>query len=885
MIGTEKRRDNDCDRKDEAGDRNKTADEDEDDDETDKGKWRKTRPGPKSFVVAIKTKTWKKIKPHAGLTQLQQPWTDVLYEAFTKVNPCCVLAFKYQHVKCRKSRKKRAPYFKALAICIFEDCSAKYKFTIQTKPKPCQKHIDIHVLRIGEVTHKEKDLKFRNAKFTKRGKIAAELEKGVSQHYYKSLRNTPPDEILAGNISRCLSMDVLRVICSEVRKSTRLHDDVIMEMMLCQKIMKECSGTASQVAGYIQHLQVDPFGVHLYTDCGLRILADHLKNSPPVTLHLDATGSVMSRIPNQTKRILYYALVLPGKGKDKPPLPVSEFISNEHSIPTLTFWQMETLRQLGQITTRKVHQVETDFSWALIGSVLLAFNKESVSSYLNRAHLIVSQKVKSADAFNFTVLHLCSSHIIKAVTQGFAKKTGEYAVKEYATYCFGLLLNSTTLQEALNHFQDMAMLFMSANKSNAVMAAKNTLDQKILKSKPTTMDETLPPYVEDMERSSNIKTICGKSPFTHLFNGVLEKIRCTQTESGTNNEFYCPGIINFLMSNYMGIFPLWSGMLLGDLSRFSKESNKEIKTKETNCHVEQWFSIVKNHILHRKRFLRPADFITKMFNSLQGRYTQHQMMHNLGSLSQVASPKHQTIDQQEEQWAKRSLSERSAKHHSKYFDPPEVVPQPKRRKTKQTSEGQSEVTSAQVKALWSKKACEIVVAIIQSKDKKRSYILHHSEMKTLQPHRWLMGETIQCYLHVLVNNSDQGHRIYVLDHYTANVIINDEREKVRRNILSKVDFYDYEGIISFLNVDENHWMFLYLHAASSQVFVIDPKGHDEQAKSMHAASKFREFFKMRRICLNKNDWVDIKWNEGLISHSKQRDGYSCKSLSSNAIAL
>jgi len=218
------------------------------------------------------------------------------------------------------------------------------------------------------------------------------------------------------------------------------------------------------------------------------------------------------------------------------------------------------------------------------------------------------------------------------VTQGFSKKTGEYAVKEYATYCFGLLLNSTTLQEALNHFQDMALLFMSANKSNAVMAAKNTLDQKILKSSPTTMVETLPPYVEDMERSSNINTICGTSPFTRLFNGVLEKNRSTQTESGTNNEFYCPGIINFLMTNYMGIFPLWSGLLLGDLSRFSKERPKEIKTRETNCHVEQWFSIVKNHILHRKRFLWPADFITKMFNSLQGRYTQHQMMHNLGSL-------------------------------------------------------------------------------------------------------------------------------------------------------------------------------------------------------------------------------------------------------------
>lgn len=79
-------------------------------------------------------------------------------------------------------------------------------------------------------------------------------------------------------------------------------------------------------------------------------------------------------------------------------------------------------------------------------------------------------------------IHLCPAHIIKAVTQGFSKETGDYAVKEYATYCFDLLLNSTTLEEEHNLFQDMAMLFMSANNSSADMAAKNTLDQKILKS-------------------------------------------------------------------------------------------------------------------------------------------------------------------------------------------------------------------------------------------------------------------------------------------------------------------------------------------------------------------------------------------------------------------
>lgn len=65
------------------------------------------------------------------------------------------------------------------------------------------------------------------------------------------------------------------------------------------------------------------------------------------------------------------------------------------------------------------------------------------------------------------------------------------------------------------------MLFLSTNTSKGVVAAKSTLDDKILKSKPTTGDETLTTYVKDMESSSNIKTICGKCPFTNLFKSVL----------------------------------------------------------------------------------------------------------------------------------------------------------------------------------------------------------------------------------------------------------------------------------------------------------------------------------------------------------------------------
>lgn len=53
--------------------------------------------------------------------------------------------------------------------------------------------------------------------------------------------------------------------------------------------------------------------------------------------------------------------------------------------PMITFWLMQFLRKLSQYTKLRNLKVETGYSWALIQSVLLSFNKENISNYLDRA--------------------------------------------------------------------------------------------------------------------------------------------------------------------------------------------------------------------------------------------------------------------------------------------------------------------------------------------------------------------------------------------------------------------------------------------------------------------------------------------------------------------
>lgn len=49
----------------------------------------------------------------------------------------------------------------------------------------------------------------------------------------------------------------------------------------------------------------------MYIGQGMGILVSHLQENHNTSLYLGATGGIVSKIPNQDKRVLYYALVLP----------------------------------------------------------------------------------------------------------------------------------------------------------------------------------------------------------------------------------------------------------------------------------------------------------------------------------------------------------------------------------------------------------------------------------------------------------------------------------------------------------------------------------------------------------------------------------------------
>ncbi len=85
------------------------------------------------------------------------------------------------------------------------------------------------------------------------------------------------------------------------------------------------------------------------------------------------------------------------------------------------------------------------------------------------------------------------------------------------------------------------------------------------------------PAEDDIQMSK--KTIIGRSQFTLEFLKVTEESmnvleKEERTISVDDNAYKCEGIINLLTGHYLGLFPLWSSIFLGNMAKYATDSKK-----------------------------------------------------------------------------------------------------------------------------------------------------------------------------------------------------------------------------------------------------------------------------------------------------------------------
>ena len=117
----------------------------------------------------------------------------------------------------------------------------------------------------------------------------------------------------------------------------------------------------------------------------------------------------------------------------------------------------------------KIKKVEIDFSWAMIHSTCLAFNKFSIFNYLQYCWEFIAN---NENIGVITVLHLCSAHIMHRISYNLNKKFKlEKAIKRIILHVFGRMVNCRQMNES-NQLFGLGCYILCSKKQTSVYCHK-----------------------------------------------------------------------------------------------------------------------------------------------------------------------------------------------------------------------------------------------------------------------------------------------------------------------------------------------------------------------------------------------------------------------------
>ena len=346
----------------------------------------------------------------------------------------------------------------------------------------------------------------------------------------------------------------------------RFSNDNWIELI---KLQEHYSNTIldKHINGYIQSLSYNPFIVHLYSENQIKILK-LFKNKRNI-VHLDATGSIIRKIDSSQKKVFYYALTVGHPDYSTSPVPIAEMISSAHSSAEITYflhkWALEAKKIVG--SELNIGQIEIDYSWALIHSVCSAFLKCDLETYLNKCWTKIEFDPEGEFINYNIIIHLCSAHLLNGICYHVNKKFKlNKNVRKLLLFSVGYIVCCTDINKINNVFRSLCIVFLSGNLDDNVTYNILNLESHISNDSYTIEDIILEDDSEynPFENDEN-RTYREKSPFGRHFAKILKKCNEIVGEVDSNIELnpnYNPKVIEYLLSYYMPLLPLWSGIIL-----------------------------------------------------------------------------------------------------------------------------------------------------------------------------------------------------------------------------------------------------------------------------------------------------------------------------------
>ena len=221
-------------------------------------------------------------------------------------------------------------------------------------------------------------------------------------------------ELLAGNYDNIgKSSHVLRKISSEGVHSKQLDPDVYQSLLKLQAQANDSVASHYGIKTFVQSVSIAPVIIRLWSETGVRL---YHQLSCCNALFLDATGSVVRKIPN-CRSILYYKMSIQNPSGRGCSIPVAAMLASDNTVSTISNF-LQTFRDaekriFGFRNCVMPVVVNIDFSMALISSLLTVYNRQDVDDYLQWAWETVNDCSTARRCH--TVVHVCLAHFVKCV--------------------------------------------------------------------------------------------------------------------------------------------------------------------------------------------------------------------------------------------------------------------------------------------------------------------------------------------------------------------------------------------------------------------------------------------------------------------------------------
>ena len=421
-----------------------------------------------------------------------------------------------------------------------------------------------------------------------------------------------PTQLKCGNLQGIKSDDVIRKIRSEALRADDYDRDDFHDIVLM------CNDKENN---FVKHVGIP--SVHCYSNEQLDILKNLIKKQKPVTGYLDATGTVVRKIDKNSKRVLYYVLVVnvPLPRNSSVTCPVVEMISSAHDIVAISQWlnAFKAFVLKHKLTWPVFTNIVTDFSYAQMNAFCIGWNGfTSIFDYLNWCYRVL---VENHDESNVTIINICANHYTKIIvnhvytyfqSEKNHHKTVEKTKRNDVIDWICILFNTTSLTDVEQWFKVFSVILLSpygtGDTKNAISTMRTKCNDKY--QLPNESNNEGKDHSEEINKflcesnTSNSMMFC-------RFQSIKEQVKSEVLNCAVNseniilNEYYDESYLQEFIVKCVPFLALWTPIM-------NNKVNNGIETRQSNATVESWFKTVKQDLLEGDRRFKCGRFLKLM---------------------------------------------------------------------------------------------------------------------------------------------------------------------------------------------------------------------------------------------------------------------------------